>query len=68
MNNLNLNRQNDLITRRQTYVLNRKLITFHSYSMSLDYAYNILLELFFSNFNNKLLIIKLKDPEKKISR
>jgi hypothetical protein len=30
MNNLNLNRQNDLITRRQTYVLNRKLITFHS--------------------------------------
>lgn len=30
MNNLNLNRQNDLIPRRQTYVLNRKLITFHS--------------------------------------
>ena len=30
MNNLNVNRQHDLISRRQTYVLDRKLITIHS--------------------------------------
>jgi hypothetical protein len=30
MNNLNLNRQHDLISRRQTYVLDRKLLTIHS--------------------------------------
>ena len=30
MNNLNLNRQHDLISRRQTYVLDRKIITIHS--------------------------------------
>jgi len=30
MNFLNVNRQHDLITRRQTYVLDRKLVTIHS--------------------------------------
>ena len=30
MNNLNLNRQHDLISRRQTYVLDRKLLAIHS--------------------------------------